>query len=130
MIIYKNEYITIHLQPDGEYMISGTTNKDKKFDHISLFMNNRAVCLLNGKYTYIDEKGNYLKKDLWCTYCSEFYKDFAMIYINKKVKYIDINGNFIVDVEFDLGESFNCDNIAIVTLYDKQYKLNTEGYIV
>jgi hypothetical protein len=100
-----------------------------KFDNISLFLEDYAICRLNNKYTYIKYTGEFIKENLWFDQCTNFKDNIARVINNNKVFYINTNGDNIFNIEFDNGGIFY-NGLLSVTLFGKDYRINKKGYIV
>jgi hypothetical protein len=100
-----------------------------KFDNISLFLEDYAICRLNNKYTYIKYTGEFIKENLWFDQCTNFKDNIARVINNNKVFYINTNGDNIFNIEFDNGGIFY-NGLLSVTLFGKDYCINKKGYIV
>lgn len=116
-----------------KYMLTNKKGKpliNTKFNGISMFVRDYAVCQLKDKCTYIKYTGEYLKENLWLDRCEYFYDDIASIHNNSKVAYINIKGEFVTDFVFDSGYPFDGKEYTIVKLFSKEYIINREGYII
>jgi hypothetical protein len=94
-----------------------------EYDDAKSFHNNRACVVKNGKYGFIDEKGEVVIPLIYdeCEphFRSEYNKPDAPIYMkrNGKYGYIDINGKEIVPPMYEHAYSFSCDHemAAVIT---------------
>lgn len=99
-----------------------------KFDWVAEFNEGFAVVTLNGKYNFIDTKGELLSKHRFDA-VGRFYEGFARVKLNRKWNFINTKGQFLSQQWFDDVDDFNA-GLAIVELNDKWNYVNTEGYLL
>ena len=77
---------------------------EKEFDDAFVFAEGFAFVKLNGKYGYIDKKGNPLT-DFKYEDCNSFKNGIARVYFDNKASFIDTSGKEIFPFKYDgLGE--------------------------
>ena len=99
-----------------------------QFDEAYNFSEGLARIKINGKYGYIDKKGNYVI-NMPFDEAEDFSKGLARIKINEKYGYIDKKGNFVIKPQFDEVHNFS-EGLARVKIDDKYGYIDKKGNIV
>ena len=109
-----------------------TFKYQKWFDVIWSFSEGFAMVKLNGKYSFINTKGELIGDgNLWFDYGSDFNEGFATVRLNGKDSFINTNGELIGDgnLWFDFVGSFD-EGFAKVELNGKTSFINTNGELI
>ena len=124
-----------YIDATGRICINGKENLlhgrkllfDQWFEYLDNFHDGFARVELNGKYNFIDTKGNILA-DQWFDYVYDFHDGFAPVELNGN-NFIDTKGNILADQWFDDVGYFH-DGFATVELNGKYNFIDTEGNIL
>ena len=95
------------------------------FDEAHLFSDELAFVKVNGKYGYIDKKGNWVIQPMFDN--AFYFEDgLASVGVNQKYGFIDKKGNWVIQPMFDEAEVF-VDELALVTVNDKSGYIDKKG---
>ena len=109
-----------------------TFKYQKWFDVIWSFSESFAMVRLNGKYSFINTKGELIGNgNLWFDHVSEFDEGFARVKLNGKWSFINTKGELIGNgnLWFDDTWRFN-EGFAKVELNEKKSFINTNGELI
>ena len=99
------------------------------FDYVSDFENGISEVELNGKWNFIDTKGNLLLPK-WFDYLCSFVNDFACVELNDKWNFIDSKGNLLSPNQwFDDVSSFS-NGFAKIKLNGKFNFIDSKGNLL
>ena len=95
------------------------------FDDMGDFNDGFAAVQLNGKWNFINTRGELLwKGNQWFEFCDDFREDFAIVKLNDKYNFINTRGELLSNEWFDSCGNFY-DGFAIVKLNGKYNFINT-----
>ena len=106
------------IDKNGKQVISFPDN----YRYLSGFSEGMAAVIVDGKYGYIDKKGNWLIPPKFeyeieemgdIAHSPNFHEGFAVAYKNGKYGYIDKNGNEVIPCAYDYAYPFS-DGMAVV----------------
>ena len=109
-----------------------TFKYQKWFDVIWSFSEGFAMVKLNGKYSFINTKGELIGDgNLWFDFVTDFNKGFAKVRLNEKTSFINTNGELIGNgnLWFDYVGSFD-EGFAWVELNGEYSFINTNGELI
>ena len=99
-----------------------------KFDDVRGFYEGFAVARLNGKYNFINTKGQLLSNQ-WFDDVGNFNEEFAAVELNGKRNFINTEGQLLSNQWFDDVRDFN-EGVAAVQLNNKWNFINTKGQLL
>ena len=130
--IKKGSFIVELLEKQNILTPQNTFKYQKWFDFIGNFKEGFAIVRLNGKWSFINTKGELIGDgNLWFDSVSRFDEGVAWVALNRKYSFINTNGELIGDgnLWFDFAKEFN-NGFAEVKLNGKWSFINTEGELI
>ena len=103
------------------------------FDYVGEYSDGYNAVMLNGKWNFLDEEGNFLfTKWVKADYITIFWNNFAQVSLNGKWNYIDEEGNLLSPNQwFDVtGPFWISDNAAQVKLNNRFNLINSQGELL
>lgn len=112
---------------NGQKFFIDTTGKivDGPLTNCSTFSEGFAIASQNGKYGFINNKGEFVIKPTFQE-CKPFSQGLAAVKMNNKWGYIDSDGDYVIDPNFQDCYSFVGD-FAIVKINDKWGIIDKDG---
>ena len=114
------------VQDTMERIRNGESPEDV-FDNCEDFSEGYAVVKLNGKYNFINQKGEIAFPNQWFDWCGDFNDGYAAIELNDKWNLIDTEGNLLSPNQWFDGASSFREGYAKVELNDKCNWIGVDG---
>jgi hypothetical protein len=108
---------------------TGSITIEPRFDNAYDFYEDRACVRINGKYAFIDEKGNIIRNRQFKSAALRFSEGLARITENGKNGFIDKSGNTVIEPKYDFAFYFS-EGIACVKVGDKWSYIDKTGKMV
>lgn len=123
MVQYRDDIGRGFMNTKGQIIVPSD-----KYSDVEDFSDNLACVRKDGKWGYIDTKGNEV---LPCSFgrTYPFSEGLGLVYKDGVYGYVNTKAEFVITPSYDDGEQFSC-GVAITEKGDKQYVINTAGEVI